>query len=137
MVGMDCRYLEKHGLGLRDIAGVIAVAGQMTTHERVQRERGMAEMHPIIDEAAPCYHARADTAPFLNIVGSQDLPARAEENRYFVAVMKAAGHADVTYLEVEGRDHQTLVRRLAEPDDAVAGAIRSFIDRLEPLRPPG
>lgn len=73
----------------------------MITHSTVRKERGIPRTRPIIDEAAPAYNARAEASPFLNIVGSQDLPARAAENRYFVAAMKAAGHRDVTYLEVE------------------------------------
>jgi hypothetical protein len=68
----------------------------------------------------------------LNIVGGQDLPARAEENRYFVAAMKAAGHEDVTYFEVEGRNHGTVANRIGEVDDAVAEAMTAFIQRLTP-----
>jgi acetyl esterase/lipase len=132
MVGMDNRYLAEHGLGDRDIAGLIPVAGQMITHSTVREERGIPKTRPIIDEAAPAFHARADAAPFLNIVGSRDLPARAEENRYFVAAMKAAGHQDVTYLEVEGRNHGTIASGTRDADDVVAKAMLSFIERLKP-----
>ena len=72
---------------------------------------------------------KKDTAPFLIVVGSQDLPARAEENRYFVAAMKAAGHKDVTYLEVGGRNHATIANRIGEANDAVADAMIAFIER--------
>ena len=56
-----------------------------------------------------------------------DLPARAEENRLFVAAMKAAGHERIEYLEVEDRDHGTIVSRIPESDDAVARAILAFV----------
>ena len=134
MIGIDGRYLGQHGLKLGDIAGLMPVAGQMITHSTVREERGISGTRPIIDEAAPAYHVREDAPPFLNIVGSRDSPARAEENRYFVAAMKAAGHKDVTYLEVEGRTHDTLVSRIGEPDDAVAKAMTSFIRRIRPSR---
>jgi acetyl esterase/lipase len=132
MVGMDGRYLSAHGLKPADVAGLMPVAGQMITHSTVREERGIPKTQPVIDEAAPAYHARADAPPLLNMVGSQDLPARAEENRYFVAAMKAAGHQDVTYLEVEGRNHGTVASRVGDPDDVVAKAMISFIERLRP-----
>lgn len=132
MVGIDGKYIAKHRLRSEDIAGLLPVAGQMITHSTVRKERGIPRTRPIIDEAAPAYHVRADAPPFLNIVGSQDLPARAEENHYFVAAMKAAGHEDVTYLEVEGRNHGTVASRMGEADDAVAQAIMAFIQRLSP-----
>jgi acetyl esterase/lipase len=132
MVGIDGKYLAQHDLSSGDIAGFMPVAGQMITHSTVREERGISPRQPVIDEAAPDYHVRADAPPFLNIVGSHDLPARAEENRYFVAAMKAAGHKDVTYLEVEGRDHGSVASRIGEPGDAVAKAMTLFIQRLSP-----
>ncbi len=132
MIGIDGRYLGQHGLKLGDIAGLMPVAGQMITHSTVRKERGIPGTRPVIDEAAPAYHVRDDAPPFLNIVGSRDLPARAEENRYFVAAMKAAGHKDVTYFEVDGRNHGTVANRIGEADDAVAKAMASFIQRLRP-----
>jgi acetyl esterase/lipase len=132
MVGMDGRYLAEHDLTPADIAGLMPVAGQMITHSTVRKERGIPKTRPIIDKAAPAYHARADAPPLLNIVGSRDLPARAEENRYFVAAMTAAGHRDVTYLEVEGRNHGTVASRVGETDDEVAQAMIAFIARLRP-----
>lgn len=127
MVGMDPQYLNSHGLTPTSVAGYIPVAGQMVTHSTVRGERGIARTQPIIDSAAPAYHATADTAPFLCIAGSDDLPARAEENCYFVAVMKAAGHKNIRYLEVAGRNHGTVASLMGQPDDVVAAQIAEFI----------
>lgn len=127
MVGMDARYLKQHGMKPSMLAGFIPVAGQMVTHSTVRGERGIPRTQPIIDEAAPAFYATRDTAPFLCIAGDNDLPARAEENRYFVAAMKAAGHTDIQYLEVEGRDHGTIASRMGESDDVVADTIKAFI----------
>lgn len=127
MIGLEGRYLGRYGLGPDVIAGLIPVSGQMITHSTVRTERGIERTRPIIDEAAPLYHVRADVPPTVCICGSEDLPARAEENRLFVAAMKAVGHETVEYLEVEGRDHGTIVSRIPEPDDVVARAILAFI----------
>jgi acetyl esterase/lipase len=127
MIGMDPRYLNEHDIEADQIAGYMPVSGQMVTHSTVRSERGIPSTQPVVDEAAPAFYARDDAAPFLCIVGGEDLPARAEENRYFVAAMKAAGHPAVTYLEVEGRDHGTIASRMSENDDLVAQAVKDFI----------
>ena len=44
--------------------------------------------------------------------------------------MKNVGHEDVTYVEVEGRNHGTIASRMGEADDEVALAIKAFIKRL-------
>ncbi len=134
MIGMDTRYLKAHGLDTDAIAGCVPVSGQMVTHSTVRGERGTPRTQPIIDQAAPAFHARADAAPFLCIAGAEDLPARAEENRYFVAVMKAAGHESIAYLEVEGRDHGTIASRMNEQDDVVATAVKRFIRNVSSTR---
>ena len=108
------------------------IAGQMITHSTVRKERSIPSTQPIIDEAAPAFHVDANRPPFLCVVGGQDLPARAEENRYFVAAMKAAGHQDVTYLEVPGRDHSTIANQIGEAEDVVAKAMLAMIERLAP-----
>jgi acetyl esterase/lipase len=132
MIGADNHYLEKYGLRTQEIAGLMPIAGQMITHSTVRKERSIPSTRPIIDEAAPAYHVDAKLPPFLCVVGSQDLPARAEENRYFVAAMKAAGHADVTYLEVRGRDHSSIANQIGDADDVVAQAMIAMIRRLAP-----
>ena len=127
MVGMHPKFLAEHGLKRTDVAGYLPVAGQMVTHSTVRGERGIPRTQPIIDEAAPAFHATADTSPFLCIAGDNDLPARSEENRYFAAVMKAAGHKSVRFVEVAGRDHGTVASRMGEPDDEVAKEMLRFI----------
>jgi acetyl esterase/lipase len=134
MVGMDARYLEQHTLQADAIAGFMPVSGQMITHSTVRGERGIEPTQPVIDQAAPAFHARPDAPPFLCIVGNEDLPARAEENRYFVAALKAAGHQAVTYLEFEGRNHATIANRMNRPDDDVARALKRFIGDVNAAR---
>ena len=127
MIGVEGRYLERYGLDPGVIAGLIPVSGQMITHSTVRGERGIPRGRPVIDEAAPLYHVRADAPPVLAVCGGEDLPIRAEENRLFVAALKAAGHRRIDYLEVAGRDHGTIVSRIPEPGDVVARAMVRFI----------
>lgn len=128
MVGLDPRFLAVHGHEPGDLAGLIPISGQMVTHGTVRTERGLSPDRPIVDEAAPVYHVSAAAPPFLAIAGSEDLPARPEENRYFVAAMQAVGHEDVAYLEFEGRNHGTIVTRIPEAGDPVAEALIRFVE---------
>lgn len=130
LVGLDGRYLAAHGREVGELSGLVPISGQMITHGTVRTERGLPEERPIIDAAAPAYHVSASAPPFLAIAGSEDLPARAEENAYFIAAMQAVGHADAAYLEFAGRNHGSIVARIPTADDPVAAAIEEFVERL-------
>jgi pimeloyl-ACP methyl ester carboxylesterase len=130
MVGVDPQYLGRYGHELSDLAGLIPVSGQMVTHFTVRSEQGLPSEHPVIDAAAPIYYIGAGIPPVLAIAGSQDMPARPEENRYFVASLKAAEHPDAEYREFEGRTHGTIVTQIPEAGDPVAMAMIGFISRL-------
>lgn len=127
LVGLDARYLGAHGYGLDDLAGMIPVSGQMVTHGTVRNERGLPENRPIVDAAAPVYHVSPEAPPWLAIAGSEDLPARPEENSYFIAALNAVDHSDASYLEFAGRNHGTIVSHIPEADDPVARAIVDFV----------
>ncbi|MCA9096261.1 MAG: alpha/beta hydrolase [Planctomycetaceae bacterium] len=130
MVGLDPQFLAKSKLSPSDIAGVIPVTGQMLTHSTVRKEQEVPETRPVIDAASPCWHVRRDAPPFLNLAGSEDLPTRAEENIYFISALKAIGHPDATYLQIEGRSHISVAAELAKPSDPGGEKIVEFVRRL-------
>jgi len=129
MIGMDERFPRQYGFSPMNLAGVIPVAGQMITHSTVREERGIARSTPMIDPAAPSFHVRSNTPPFLNIVADADLPARLEENTYFVAAMKAAGNASVSFRKIPNRDHGSVAARISNENDPALQAIIEFIER--------
>lgn len=131
MVGMDTAYLAGYGVDVSSIAGILPVSGQVFTHFTVRMERGIPtpDVTPVIDEAAPCYHVRKETPPILLICGDQDIASRAEENKYFVAIMKAVENQKIEYREFADRDHGSIVNRIPEPNDPVDAAIRGFISK--------
>lgn len=130
MVGLDAQYLRAQGHSPQDLAGLMPISGQTVTHGQVRTERGLPSNRPLVDAAAPVFHVSADAPPFLAIAGSDDLPARPEENRYFVAAMRAVNHSDVTYLEFEGRNHGTIVSQIPNVGDPVTDAIVDFVARV-------
>mgnify|MGYP001078540310 CR=1 FL=1 len=109
MVGLDKSYLAKHDIDADRIAGLIPVTGQMITHQTVRKEQGIepSQFRPTIDRYAPLYHVRKDTPPVLCITGGWevDMLMRAEENLYFVSMMKLVGHKAIQHVVIEGADH--------------------------------
>jgi acetyl esterase/lipase len=130
MVGLDDSYLAAHARSPGDLAGLIPISGQMVTHETVRDERGLPTNRPLVDAAAPVFHVRADAPPILAIAGSEDLPARPEENRYLIAALRSVGHADASYLEFDGRNHGSIVTGIPDAEDPVARAMTDFIARV-------
>ena len=109
MIGLDKTYLAKHGIGADQIAGLIPVTGQMITHFTVRKEQGIEpnQFRPTIDKYAPLYHVRKDAPPILCVTGGWgvDIFMRAEENLYFVSMMKLVGHTAIQHVVIEGADH--------------------------------
>ncbi len=109
MIGLDKSYLEKHGIDADRIAALIPVTGQMITHQTVRVEQGIepSRYRPTIDKFAPLYHVRKDAPPTLCVTGGWevDMLMRAEENQYFVGMMKLVGHTNIRQIVIEGADH--------------------------------
>lgn len=127
MLGLDAHFLEAAGTSLSAVAGLIPVSGQTMTHYTVREERGIGKYTVTADEAAPVYHLRKDSPPFLVIYGDQDLPARADENEYFIEMMKAAGNKTITGLMVKDRTHGTIASEIAAKGDPAREAMLEFM----------
>ena len=129
MLAMDARYLAACGQPPGSVAGWIPVSGQTMTHFTVREERGIGKFTIVADEAAPVYHARKDPMRMLVLWADRDMTARAEENAYFVALMKGAGCPNVAGLCIPDRDHGSVARKIAEDDDPARRAMLEFMAR--------
>jgi acetyl esterase/lipase len=107
MIGLDKSYLAAHEIDPDRIAALIPVTGQMITHYTVRADQGIEKTQPTIDRYAPLYHVRGDAPPILCVTGGWevDMLMRAEENLYFVSMMKLVGHKRVRQVVIEGADH--------------------------------
>jgi acetyl esterase/lipase len=114
MIGLDKSYLAKHGIDANRIAALIPVTGQMITHQTVRKEQGIepSNLRPTIDQFAPLYHIRKDAPPTLCITGGWgvDTLMRAEENLYFVSMMRRVGHPNIEHVVIEGANHGRCAR---------------------------
>jgi acetyl esterase/lipase len=134
MLGLDDRYLKRHGLGLDRIAGLIPLSGQMMTHYTVREERGIGRYAIFADDAAPIRYCRSNTPPLLVLYADKDMASRGEENRFFVSVMKAAGNQAISEKLITDHTHGSIGSRLAEPEDAARLALLEFIEAQSRLR---
>ena len=112
MIGMDPRWLAAYGISNKQLAGIIPVSGQMTTHFTVKKLRGDTgdQFRPIIDEFAPMYYVAPDLPPICLMLGDRriEFKSRVEENEFMAASLKSVGHKDTYFYELEGRDHGTV-----------------------------
>jgi len=128
MLGLDPHYLHEAGTEATEMAGYIPVSGQTMTHYTVREERGIGQFTITADEAAPVHYARKDTPKFLVLYADHDMAARAEENAYFVAIMKGAGNTRVTGLQIADRTHGSIGGKISEEGDPAREAIMQFIN---------
>jgi hypothetical protein len=124
---MDAHYLSDAGVQPSEIAGFIPVSGQVMTHYTVRAERGIGKFNATADDAAPVYFTRKDTQPFLVLYGDHDMPARAEENAYFVALMKGAGNNVTEGHQIADRTHGSIVSKMVTEGDPGRVALLEFI----------
>ena len=114
MVGMDARWLQPHGVSPRQLAGIISVSGQVSTHFLVKKMRGDTgpELRLIVDEYAPLYHAAKDLPPICLILGDRKIEYRnrVEENQLFATSLRNLGHSQVEFYEMAGLDHSSVQR---------------------------
>lgn len=127
MVALDRRWLAACGADPSILAGVIPLSGQMASHFAYRSAIGRAENRPLVDEAAPLWHARPDAPPMLLIAGSDDLPCRPEENLYMAAAMRDVGHKATACHIIPGRNHGTIGAGLGDPQDPVTRLIHAFL----------
>lgn len=106
---MNPAFLKGYGLHYREVAGLVLITGQMTTHFQIKADLGWKKnrFQPLIDEYAPMAYLAPDLPPVFMITGESglDLPARPEENAFMAASLRAVGHPFVRYYALPGHSH--------------------------------
>ena len=113
MVGMDPRWLAAHNLSSHQLAGLIPVSAQVTTHFKVKKLRGDLgqQYRPLIDEYAPLYYCASNLPPICLVLGDRkaEFKCRVEENDLMAVSLKALGNTNVEFHELPGLNHGTVV----------------------------
>jgi len=112
MIGLDNKWLAKHGIRTDQIAGLLPLSPQVISHYTIRAENGISENQPLIDNYAPLYHIKKDTPPIVLITGDREMEllGRYEENAYFFRMMKVIENKKVKLSELEGLNHVEMMR---------------------------
>jgi acetyl esterase/lipase len=122
LLATDESYLKKHKLALTNIRGVIPISGVFSVGgERMSSIFGDDGM-----KASPMTHIKAKLPPFLVFYADKELGALGKQAEAFGAAMKKV-KCDIEVKRIKDRDHGTIMRNVAKPDDEVIMAIVAFI----------
>ena len=135
MVGMAPQFLREFGHDNLEIAGIIAVSGQVSKHFNIREFEGDvdSQYRLKVDELSPFKYCSRRLPPILSVCGQPpwEWPMRNEENRLLVASCKAMGHRHVQFVEVPYASHQSVgAQSLPFLERFVCG------DMPKPLEPP-
>lgn len=112
MIGLENKWLAKHGISTDSIAGLLPLSPQVITHYTIRDENGISKYQPLIDAYAPIFHIKKDTPPIVLITGDREMEllGRYEENAYFFRMMKIIDNKKVKLSELEGLNHVEMMR---------------------------
>ncbi len=112
MIGLENKWLAKHGINTNQIAGLIPLSPQVISHFTIREENNISKFQPVIDSYAPIYHIKKETPPIVLITGDREMEllGRYEENAYFFRMMKVIENPRVKLFELQGVDHGEMVR---------------------------
>jgi dipeptidyl aminopeptidase/acylaminoacyl peptidase len=112
MIGLENKWLAKHGISTDSIAGLLPLSPQVITHYTIRDENGISKYQPLIEAYAPIYHIKKNTPPIVLITGDREMEllGRYEENAYFFRMMKLIENPRVKLFELEGLDHSEMMK---------------------------
>ncbi|MHC4940136.1 MAG: alpha/beta hydrolase [Planctomycetota bacterium] len=144
LLAMDPRYLKKHGLGLKEVRGVVAIGGAydivkyhaaLAAAPSFGKERADAHLHWIFGEseeewiaASPATYLEGCTMPMV-IVGEKGQGMRIYHEDFRVAVKKS-GVTSIRFVEADDRTHgQSTPFMSRKHSDPVRDMMIGFIRR--------
>jgi acetyl esterase/lipase len=138
LVGTDGRYLEKAGLKLSDVSGVILLDGagydipKQIQQALLPRMKAMytgvfTEDEATQKDASPVTHVAKGKGipPFLilHVASRRDSKAQSEE----LATKLRESGVEAKVVSAEGKTHATINRELGQHDDALSKAVFGFL----------
>ncbi len=109
MIGAYPKWLNACGADRSELAGLLPVSGQMTTHFHVKEllKYPGDQYNPVIDANAPLGGLSKDFPPTMLILGDRKIEwkCRVEENELMAASLKALGAPLVEFSENAGFTH--------------------------------
>lgn len=141
LVALDARYLAKHGLSPKSLAGVISFSGlyDLAPPWRVEENQQTATAKTfgsdpnVLRRASPKTFVRADGPPFLLLGAENDFPGFLTDAKQFYESMRKAGQGEIERWIAPERDHFSLMR-LDDRDNEARLLLLDFL-KVEPMAP--
>jgi acetyl esterase/lipase len=129
LLATDDTYLKAQGLTLKAIKGVMPVSGIFKIPNRAVFDPMFGKDVEVRKKASPITHARADAPPFLIIYASNDFPEcdKPAVLAFCNALKKKKCPAET--LEVNYRNHMTILFLLRFSGDPATKAMMAFINK--------
>lgn len=139
MLGLERRWLARHGLPDRFVTGVVGLSGPYDFHPFTSDSARDAFGH-VADPALtqPVTFVRGDAPPMLLVTGDADTTVRPRNSRALARALAGAG-AEADLVVLEGVDHAGPVVKLAHPfsrDARVRDAVLRFLARQRAVSVP-
>lgn len=140
LLAADPKYLAKHGLSRRDIAGVVGLSTPVDLKPRGDRKgygdalmagRGADVFSRDVDvmtDASPIRHVSPGMPPVLLIVGGRDFPMLEGDAKAFIEKARGLDLSAALFV-AEDRDHMGVVRSLIEDESPVWKQVSGFLSK--------
>jgi acetyl esterase/lipase len=124
LLATDESYLKTHKRSLADIKAVLPISGvYMVGGERLARVFGEDGK-----KASPMTHVKGKLPPFLILYADKEMAGLGAQAEAFARAMRKA-KGDIEVKVIKDRDHISIIRNLARPDDEMTTAIVAFIKK--------
>ena len=134
LVTLDPRYLGKHQLNAKSLAGVVSFSGLydllprwgISENQKIATEKTFSREPAVLKQGSPITHVRADGPPFLVLTAQSDFPGFLPDAKRFSDVLQKAGDKRVERWIVAERDHFTTMR-LGDRDNEARLLLLDFL----------
>ena len=141
LIALDPRFLDKHGVSPKALAGVISFSGlynlaptwKVTDNQRAATVQTFGVDDNVLKSASPVSHAHSDAPPFLLLGAQNDFPGFLIDAKQFYDRMRATGHRQIERWIAPDRDHFSLMR-IADNDNEARLLLLDFL-KVKPMQP--
>ncbi len=127
LLATDERYLKAQGLTLKTIRGAIPMSGVFLLTKSIAFTPVFGEDKETLRQASPLTHAKKEVPPFLIVYADSDLPGCGRKVAQVFHKTLTNNGAQSQILEVEKRNHLTVLLLARQETDPVAREMLSFI----------
>ena len=131
LLALNDSYLRKVGLPESSVRGTIAISPFLYVEE-VAPDRPKSVWGSDAStwrEASPTSHLGSRRPPLLFVYADGDAEWRRGQIERAVAALKAAGQERVEVIEIQDRNHLSIIEKLVEKDDLASSRIEDFVLR--------